>query len=184
MIEKLEQLEKEYKEIQSQLADPEVINNREKYTELSRKYKILEKAAELAEALREAQAALADAEEASSDPEMKELAEGQKKEAKERIAEIEVEAEVELLPKDPNDHKSVIMEIRAGAGGDEAAIFAAELMRMYMRYVEGKGFKVELIDKSEGDPGCIKEVIFKVDGDGAYGELKYESGCIGCREFL
>jgi peptide chain release factor 1 len=176
MIEKLEQLEKEYKEIQSQLADPEVINNREKYTELSRKYKILEKAAELAEALREAQAALADAEEASSDPEMKELAEGQKKEAKERIAEIEVEAEVELLPKDPNDHKSVIMEIRAGAGGDEAAIFAAELMRMYMRYVEGKGFKVELIDKSEGDPGCIKEVIFKVDGDGAYGELKYESG--------
>ena len=176
MLEKLEQLEKEYKEIQSQLSNPEVINNREKYTELSRKYKTLEKTAELAVALREAQTSLADAEEASSDPEMKELAEGQKKEALDEIARLEAEAEVELLPKDPNDHKNVIMEIRAGAGGDEAAIFASELMRMYMRYAEGKGFKIELIDKSEGDPGCIKEVIFKVAGGGAYGELKYESG--------
>ena len=176
MLEKLEQLEKEYKEIQSQLSNPEVINNREKYTELSRKYKTLEKTAELAVALREAQTSLADAEEASSDPEMKELAEGQKKEALDEIARLEAEAEVELLPKDPNDHKNVIMEIRAGAGGDEAAIFASELMRMYMKYAEGKGFKIELIDKSEGDPGCIKEVIFKVAGGGAYGELKYESG--------
>jgi peptide chain release factor 1 len=176
MLDKLEQLEKEYQEIQKQLGDPDVINNREKYTELSRKYKELEKAASLAERLRAAHESKADAEEASQDPEMKELAEDQLKEADAMIAELEAEAEIELLPKDPNDSKSIIMEIRAGAGGDEAGIFAGELMRSYMKYAEGKSFKVDLMNKSEGEPGVIKEVIFKVDGEGAYGEFKYESG--------
>jgi peptide chain release factor 1 len=176
MLEKLEQLEGEYKNIQDQLADPAVINDREKYTELSRRYKMLEKASALAEGLREAYAARDDANEAMKDPEMKELAEEQLKEADDRIKELEAEAEVELLPKDPNDSKNIIMEIRAGAGGDEAGIFAGELMRSYLRYAEEKNFKVELIDKSEGEPGVIKEVVYKVSGDGAYGEFKYESG--------
>ncbi len=176
MLEKLEKLEAEYKNIQDQLSDPVVINDRDKYTELSRRYKGLEKVAGLAESLREACLARDDANEAMKDPEMKELAEEQLKEAEGRIAELEKEAEIELLPKDPNDSKNIIMEIRAGAGGDEAGIFAGELMRSYLRYAEDKGFKVELIDKSEGEPGVIKEVVYKVGGEGAYGEFKYESG--------
>jgi len=176
MLEKLQKLENEYKEIQAQLSDPSIINNREKYTELSRKYKSLEKAAGLAADLQSAYEAKSDAEEASKDPEMKELAEDQLKEAETKIAELESEAEIELLPKDPNDSRNIIMEIRAGAGGDESGIFAGELMRSYVKYAEGKGFKVELMEKSEGEPGVFKEVIYKISGDGAYGEFKYESG--------
>jgi len=176
MLNKLEKLEKEWKEIQGQLSDPAVVNDREKYTELSRRYKELEKFANLAENLREACKSRDDANEAMKDPDMKELADEQLSEAEARIDELEKEAEIELLPKDPNDSKNIIMEIRAGAGGDEAGIFASELMRSYMRYAESKGFKVELMDKSEGDPGVIKEVVYKVSGEGAYGEFKYESG--------
>jgi peptide chain release factor 1 len=111
-----------------------------------------------------------------SDSEFKALAETQKEEASQKISELNKKIEYELLPKDPNDSKNIIMEIRAGAGGDEAAIFAGELMRMYMRYAEGKKYKVELIDKSEGEPGCVKEAIFSVSGPNAYAEFKYESG--------
>lgn len=176
MLEKLEQLEKEYKELQEKLSDPEVINDREKYTELSRRYKGLETVSRLAGDLRDAYASRDDANGAMQDPDMKELAEDQLQEAEKKIAELEAEAEVELLPKDPNDVKNIIVEIRAGAGGDEAGIFAGELMRAYIKYAENKEFKIELMDKSEGEPGVIKEVIFKVNGEGAYGEFKYESG--------
>jgi peptide chain release factor 1 len=176
MLEKLQKLENEYKAIQAQLSDPSIINNRDKYTELSRKYKSLEKPALLSVDLQSAYEAKGDAEEASKDPEMKELADDQLKEAEARIAELEAEAEIELLPKDPNDSRNIIMEIRAGAGGDESGIFAGELMRSYVKYAEGKGFKFELMEKSEGEPGVFKEVIFKISGEGAYGDFKYESG--------
>lgn len=176
MLEKLEQLESEHRDLQKQLADPAVINDREKYADLSRRYRELEKAAQLAVVLRNAYAAKRDAEEVMKDPDMAELAEEQLKEAEEKIGQLEQEAEIELLPKDPNDSKNIIIEIRAGAGGDEAGLFAGELMRAYMRYAEEKGFKVELVDKSEGEPGVIKEVIFKINGEGAYSEFKYESG--------
>ncbi|MFH1218598.1 MAG: peptide chain release factor 1 [Candidatus Peregrinibacteria bacterium] len=178
MLEKLEKLEKEYLEIQGKLGDADVIANHVESTKLSRRYKELEKAAKLAKEYRECMASKKEAEEVieSGDKEMKELAEGQLEEAEEKLERLEGEAEVELLPKDPNVMRDCIVEVRAGAGGDEAALFAGELARMYFRFAERVGFKIELISKSEGAPGCIKEIIFAVRGDGSYGKMKYESG--------
>ncbi|NIA02013.1 MAG: peptide chain release factor 1 [Nitrospirae bacterium] len=179
MLDKLEKLEKEYLEIQNKLADADVIADQNRYKTLSRKYKQLEKAASLAEEFREVIQSKEEAEsilKEESDPEMKELAHSQLAEAKEKLEKLEEDAKVELLPKDPNDSKDCIVEIRAGAGGDEAAIFAGELGRMYFKYAENNGLKTELMSKSEGTPGCVKEMIFAVRGDGAYGKMKYESG--------
>ncbi len=179
MLEKLEKLEREYYEIQEKLSQPDVTSNQDLYKTLSRRYKTLETAAKLSEKYREAVNLKKEAEEilaTEKDPEMKEMAQAQLEEAKEKLVILDEEAKVELLPKDPNDAKDCIMEIRAGAGGDEAAIFAAELVRMYMRYAEDHGLKIELMSKSEGAPGCIKEIIFAVRGENAYGRMKYESG--------
>ncbi len=179
MLEKLEKLEKEYLEIQGKLADSEIIADQNQYRALSRKYKALEKVADLAGEYREAVGAKQEAENIlieESDEEMKDLAQGQLDEALVKLKELDEVAKVELLPKDPNDSKDCIVEIRAGAGGDEAAIFAGELSRMYFKYAENNGLKIELMSKSEGSPGCIKEIIFALRGDGAYGKMKYESG--------
>jgi len=179
MLEKLLKLEAEYVELQGKLSDPAVIANMKEFAKLSRRYKELESTVALATRYRAAENLLKDAEDVllnESDKDMKELAQAQKDEALAALAQLDKEVEEELLPKDPNDYKNIIMEIRAGAGGDEAALFAGELMRMYMKYAESKGFKIELIDKSEGEPGCIKESIFNINGDGAFAEFKYESG--------
>ena len=179
MIEALEKLEEEYLEIQGKLSDPEIIANQKEYALLSRRYKELEKMVDLASRYKEARKSLADAEDTlknESDPDMKTLANEQKGEASKEIETLEADIETALIPKDTNDYKNIILEIRAGAGGDEAALFAGELMRMYMRYAEGKGYKIELISKNEPEPGVIKEVVFRVLGDGAYGEFKFESG--------
>ncbi|MBD3330833.1 peptide chain release factor 1 [Candidatus Peregrinibacteria bacterium] len=179
MLEKLAKLKKEFLEIQSQLADPEVIADQTKYRDLSRKYKSMEPIAELADKFKQAQDSKNEAEEIlaqDTDAEMKELAEMQLAESEEKIKQYEEEAKVALLPKDPNDERNCILEVRAGAGGDEAGIFAADLARMYFKFAESKGFKVELIEKSEGAPGVIKEIIFAVKGQNAYGFFKYESG--------
>lgn len=179
MLNRLEKLEREYFEIQNKLADPAIIANQTQYTKLSRRYKSIENAAMLAKKYREAVKAKNDAEEmlkTEKDSEMRDLASAELKIAEENIEKFEEEARVELLPKDPNDQKDCIVEIRAGAGGDEAALFAAELARMYFRFAERNDFKIELISKSEGNPGCIKEIIFAMRGNGAYGNMKYESG--------
>lgn len=179
MLDKLLKLEAEYTEIQGKLSDPAVIANMKEFAKLSRRYKELDRIVTLAGQYRAAENSLKDADDVllnESDKDMKELAQAQKDEALAALAQLDKEVEEELLPKDPNDYKNIIMEIRAGAGGDEAALFAGELMRMYMKYAESKGFKVELIDKSEGEPGCIKESIFNINGDEAFAEFKYESG--------
>ncbi len=179
MLEKLEKLEKEYIELQDKLADPEVIADQSQYRTLSRRYKQLESAAKLCEEYRNVLNTKKEAEEMlanETDPEMKELAKVEFDEANKALPELDERVKVELIPKDPNDAKDCIIEIRAGAGGDEAALFAAELLRMYLKYAENNGFKTELIEKSEGNPGCIKEVIFAVRGENAYGTMKYESG--------
>jgi peptide chain release factor 1 len=179
MLEKLEKIEKEYMDLQGRLADPALMADNKEYVKVSRRYKELSFLVGLANDLRATEASLKEAEDilkTESDSEFKALAETQKEEASQKISELNKKIEYELLPKDPNDSKNIIMEIRAGAGGDEAAIFAGELMRMYMRYAEGKKYKVELIDKSEGEPGCVKEAIFSVSGPNAYAEFKYESG--------
>ncbi|MBD3360800.1 peptide chain release factor 1, partial [Candidatus Peregrinibacteria bacterium] len=179
MLERLEKLEKEYLDIQEKLSDPEVIADQSRYTKLSRRYKELEKAADLAKEYRKVLSEKKEAEEIlkeGGDREMEELAESQLKDANGKLDNLEEEARIELIPKDPNDSKDCIIEIRAGAGGDEAGLFAGELGRMYMRFAENEGFKTEMISKSESAPGIIKEMIFAVRGEGAFGEMKYESG--------
>ncbi len=178
MLDKLERLEKEFQEIEGQLADSAVIADQALYTKLSRRYKALSKAAALSKRWRDAQGSLTEAKEvlASDDGEMRELASEQKGEAEKELEVLEAEAKLELLPKDPNDNKDCIIEIRAGAGGDEAGLFAGELARMYMRYGEDNGLSSELLSRSEGSPGVVKEVVFALRGDNAYGKMKYESG--------
>jgi peptide chain release factor 1 len=178
-LEKLEKLEKEYFEIQNKLADPSVIADQGKYKTLSRRYKILTSTADLAKRYRDAVKTKEEAEEMlknEKDEDMRAMAKAEFDSVSSLIEKLDEEAKKELIPKDPNDSKDCIIEIRAGAGGDEAAIFAGELSRMYMKYAENHGFKVELMSKSEGAPGCIKEIIFALRGDGAYGKVKYESG--------
>jgi peptide chain release factor 1 len=179
MLKKLEKLEGEYLELQKQLADPAIISDQAKYRDLSIRYKSLETAANLAKEYRGAVSEKTEAEEILSegpDADMKELADAQLKEAKALIIALDERAKVELIPKDLNNAKDCIVEVRAGAGGDEAANFAGELGRLYFRFAEDNNFKVELMSKSEGSPGCIKEMIFAIRGEGAYGNMKYESG--------
>ncbi len=177
-VQKLQELEDEFLEIEGQLSDPKVISDQDKYTALARKRKGLENTVELFREFKKVSKTVSDSEEmleAESDEDMKEMIKEELKTAKDRIPELEEDISVELLPKDPNDGKNCIMEIRAGSGGEESSIFGEELMRLYMKFAEREGFKVELLSKSESDHG-IKEVSFKVDGDGAYGRMKYESG--------
>jgi peptide chain release factor 1 len=179
LLEKLEKLEQEYLDLQKQMADPEIISDQSRYVKISRRYKSLESAAELARNYREVFNNKKEAEEIlaeESDAEMKELASEQLKDADEKLINLEEQAKIELLPKDPNDDKDCVIEIRAGAGGDEAGIFAGELARMYMKYGENNGLKVELMNKSEGSPGVIKEIVFALRGENAFGRMKYESG--------
>lgn len=178
-LDKLENLEKEYLEIQNKLADPAIIADQFQYKTLSRRYKVLQPAVDLTQRYRKVFETKKEAEEMlknEKDAEMRELAEAELTEAESLLVQLDEEAKKELIPKDPNDLKDCIIEIRAGAGGDEAAIFAGELGRMYMRYAENHGFKVELMSKSEGEPGCIKELIFAFRGEGAFGKMKFESG--------
>jgi len=179
MLDKLEKLEKEFLDIQGKLADPAIIADQNQYKTLSRRYKSLQSAADLTKRYRETLANKNEAEEilkTEKDAEMIELAKAQLGEANSALVKLDEEVKVELLPKDPNDNKDCIIEIRAGAGGDEAAIFVGEVSRMYMKYAENSGLNVELMSKSEGAPGCIKEIVFAVRGENAYGKMKYESG--------
>jgi len=179
MFDKLENLEKEYLEIEKKLADPDVVGDMSKFKDLSRKYKMLSKGAQLAVRYRNVLESKKEAEEIlkkESDQELKDMATSQLDEANKEIIKLDEEALIELLPKDPNEQKDSIIEIRAGAGGDEAGLFASDLFRMYLRFAERKGYKVELMSKSEGEIGAIKEVIFAMRGEGAYGFMKYESG--------
>ena len=142
------------------------------------RYKELESIYELAQNYKRSVERKEEAEEIlnEGEDEMNEIAKEQLKEADENLAKLDEEAKLALLPRDPNDSKDCIVEIRAGAGGDEAGIFAGELARMYTRYAESNGFKVELLGKSEGAPGVIKEVVLAMRGEGPYGKMKYESG--------
>ena len=178
MLEKLQKLEDEYNDIQDRMADPGVIANQSEYQKLVRKYKQLEHTVELFAELKKANADVKEAEAIlyeSKDEDMRVLAKEQLDAARAKRPELEEQLKLELLPKDPEDMKNCIIEIRAGAGGVEASLFAEELARMYMRFLERKGYKIELMNKSDAEQG-VKEVVFKAVGDGAYGLLKYESG--------
>ncbi len=178
VITKLESLVERFEEVQALLSDAGIIADQEKFRALSKEYAQLEDVVKGFRDYQQAQDDVASAQEMmqESDPEMREMAQEEMKIAKEAISRLEDELQILLLPKDPNDDNSCFLEIRAGAGGDEAAIFAGDLFRMYSRYAETRGWKVEVISCNEGEHGGYKEMIANVMGDGAYGTLKFESG--------
>lgn len=180
MLEKLKLTEEKYNDIAEKLMDPNIINDTKAYASYMKEYKnltpIVEKYREYCKILSDktdAEEILADK---STDEEMRELAEAEVEEAKPKLEEITEELKVMLLPKDPNDDKNVIIEIRGGAGGEEAALFANSLYRMYTMYAESKHWKIEVLNINETELGGIKEISFNVIGEGAYSRLKYESG--------
>lgn len=179
MLERLQKLEDEYLEIERKASDPFIISDQKNYQTLMRRHKQLQKIVILFRNLKFVAKDLKDAEEIlqnESDEDLRELAKDQLKTSKEREIKLNEDLKVELLPKDPDDFKNAIFEIRAGAGGEEAALFAAELARAYMRFAENHSFKIELINKNEAAAGGVKELIFKIVGEGAYGQMRYESG--------
>ncbi len=180
MFEKLSFIEERYEELSKKISDPEVISDQNLFAKLCKEQSdiapIVEKYREyksLTDAIAESEEILADP---SADKDFKELAEEEIKESKQRIEEIDGELKILLLPKDPNDDKSVIVEIRGGAGGDEAALFAGDLFRMYTMYAEANRWKTEILSSNPTDIGGFKEISFSIDGAGAYSKLKFESG--------
>lgn len=179
MFDKLDDLLRRYEEMMNELHEPDVVNNQERFRKLMKEQSDL---APLVEAYTEYKKCKQDIEdsltmlESESDEEMREMLKEELSEAKKRVEELEQELKILLLPKDPNDDKNVIVEIRAGAGGDEAARFAAEIYRMYVHYAESQRWRVELINVDEIGIGGMKEVQFTISGQGAYSKMKYESG--------
>lgn len=180
MLAKLTQLETEFHHLQEQLGDPATMNDFAEYTKLARKQAHMQPIMDLFAQYKAQLAAKDEARQAletETDPEFLEMAKEQLASAKEAVERLEGELTIALLPRDPNDDKSVIFEVRAGAGGEEAALFAGELLRMYTRYAEEQGYGIEMMSMSEsGGGGGIKEGVLRITGHGAYGRLKYESG--------
>ena len=178
MIDRLDQMEQRYNELQAQFALPEVLNDHEKYQKVGKALREIEAPVEKYRELKQARQGLADAKAmlSESDPDLRAMAEEEIAALEPRVAALEEEIKVLLLPKDPNDEKNVILEIRAGTGGDEASLFAAEIFRMYTRFAEQHRWKVEVMSLSESGVGGYKEVIAIIEGDRVYSQLKYESG--------
>ncbi|MDF3196819.1 MULTISPECIES: peptide chain release factor 1 [unclassified Pseudomonas] len=178
LINKLDLLQDRFEELTALLGDAEVISNQPQFRAYSKEYAELEPVYQAFSAFRKVQADLEGAQALlkDSDPDMREMAEEEVAEAKEQLIELEATLQRMLLPKDPNDGRNVFLEVRAGTGGDEAAIFSGDLFRMYSRYAEKQGWRVEVLSASEGEHGGYKEVIARVEGDNVYGKLKFESG--------
>ncbi|OQK66062.1 peptide chain release factor 1 [Vibrio vulnificus] len=178
ILTKLEMLVERYEEVQHLLGDPGVIGDQDKFRALSKEYSQLEEVTKCFTAYKQAQEDLVAAEEMAKedDAEMREMAQEEIKAAKAAIENLASELQILLLPKDPNDSRNCFLEIRAGAGGDEAGIFAGDLFRMYSKFAEKRGWRIEVMSANEAEHGGYKEMIAKVNGDGAYGFLKFESG--------
>lgn len=179
MFEKLSSVEARYQELNEQMAQPEIATDHIRVQQIARELRDLEEVVaafrtyqDIQRQLSSAQALLDD----TTDPELRELAQEEIALLRERRMSLEEQIKLLLLPRDPNDSKNVIMELRQGEGGDEAALFAADLFRMYSRYAEGRGWKVEVLSSNENGIGGFKEIIFRIQGDGAYSRMKYEGG--------
>ena len=178
MFEKLAAIERQYEELAARLGSPEVQSDAAEYRKLAKALAEIERTVERFREYKEVARTIAEAEElaASSDPDMRDLA---REELKGLVSKREVlvaDLKILLIPKDPNDEKNIVLEIRAGTGGDEAALFAAELFRMYSKYAERQGWRLEVMSSSDTGVGGLKEVIATIEGRGAYSKLKYESG--------
>jgi peptide chain release factor 1 len=179
MFEKLNALEERYEEFTQKLSTPEIITNQEQFRKYAKTRAELEEVVEKYRMYKKLSQELADTKEllhAEHEPEMKDLAKSEVADLEQQVAALEQELRALLIPKDPNDDKNILLEIRAGTGGDEASLFAADLFRMYSRYAEQRGWKVELMSESSSGAGGFKEVIAMIEGKGAYSRLKFESG--------
>ena len=179
MLEKLRALEEKFKELSNLIIQPDIMSDQKKYIKISKEYKDLK---EIIDKKTEYENILKNIEEASDiikneqDKEMLELANSEMVIYKENLVKLEDQLKVLLIPKDPDDSKNIVMELRAGTGGDEASIFAGDLFRMYSKYAEKQGWKVNLVDFNEGTAGGYKEIIFEINGENVYGTMKFESG--------
>ena len=179
MLEKLEIVQQRFIEVSDLIIQPDVIADQKRYIQLNKEYKDLNKIVKKGEDYKSIIANIEEAEimiKEESDVEMIDMAKIQLEEAKEQLPKLEEEIRFLLIPKDPDDGKSVVVEIRAGTGGDEASIFAGDLYRMYTKYCQDQGWRVSVVDANEGTAGGFKEVIFEVLGEEVYGTMKYESG--------
>ena len=179
MLEKLRALEEKFKELSNLIIQPDIMSDQKKYIKISKEYKDLK---EIIDKKTEYENILKNIEEASDiiknehDKEMLGLANSEMVIYKENLVKLEDQLKVLLIPKDPDDSKNIVMELRAGTGGDEASIFAGDLFRMYSKYAEKQGWKVNLVDFNEGTAGGYKEIIFEINGENVYGTMKFESG--------
>lgn len=176
MFEKLEAVEKRYEELTRLIADPEVISNQSEWQKLMKEHASIEDIVLKFREYKKVKQSMEEAEELMQDPEMKELAEMEYYSSKEELPKIEEELKILLIPKDPDDDKNIMCEIRAGAGGEEAALFAGTLFRMYTMYAEKKHWKLEVLNENETGLGGYKEISFMITGKGVYSRLKFESG--------
>jgi len=178
IADKLQQLAARAEELGQLLSDPDVIGNQQQFRDLSREYAQLEPVVRLTKELESAQGDRTAAQEMlnDADPDIRSLGEEEKADAETRLAALEADLKGHLVPRDPRDEANIYLEIRAGTGGDEAALFAGDLFRMYMKYAEQRGWQLEVLSASDGEHGGYKEIISRVEGRGAYSRLKFESG--------
>ena len=176
MFEKLEAVEKRYDELTKMIADPEIISNQSEWQKLMKEHASMEEIVLKFREYKKIKQEMEEAEELMQDPDMKELAEEEYYSSKEQIPKLEEELKVLLIPKDPDDDKNIMCEIRAGAGGEEAALFAGTLFRMYSMYAEKRHWKLEVLNENETGLGGYKEISFMITGKGVYSRLKFESG--------
>jgi peptide chain release factor 1 len=178
MFERLEQIAARYEELGREMASDEVVNDHEKYQKVAKQHRDLQSVVDAFRDYQRTKQGIADSQLmlAETDPEIRAMAQDELTQLEERLPKIEEDLKLKLLPKDPNDEKNVILEIRAGTGGDEASLFAAEIFRMYSRFAEQHRWKVEVLSSSESGIGGLKEVIAIIEGDRVYSQLKYESG--------
>ncbi len=176
MFQKLEDVEKRYEDLTEKISEPEVIAQNKEWQKMMKEHSDLTPIVEKYREFKKLEQSIKDSEEMLSDPELKELAQEEIKNAKEKLPQIEEEIKILLIPKDPDDDKNTICEIRAGTGGEEAALFAGELFRMYSMYSERKHWKLEVLNENATELGGYKEITFMISGKGVYSRMKFESG--------
>ena len=184
MLDKLKDLDLRYEDLESQLGDPRVYGDAEKLRQVNRELKELLPVVETYRAYQAADSRRREAEELLHDPEMKEMAQDELAEAKEELEQLKEKLTILLLPRDPNDSRNVILEIRGGVGGEESALFAHSLLRMYTIYAESRGWKLEIASINETELGGVKDCSAVIEGDGAWSRLKFESGSHPCQRVL
>jgi len=176
MFDRLDQLEARYEDLARQLSDPGIVSDQENFRKVAKAHRDLEPTIEKLREYRKLKAGVTDAKAMLADPDMREMAEAELSELEPQLATVEEELKVLLLPKDPNADKNVIVELRAGTGGDEASLFVAEVFRMYLRFAEQHRWKVEILSQTDSDVGGLKDVTAIFEGDRVYPQMKYESG--------